>query len=91
MFVCVMHTERFDHSMSKQQTRAETFANSTCRDVGHDWKTIATYRVCQRHTCRAAQRLQDGVWITAVSERPWTDPVAAYYKKLAIPQQSTLF
>ena len=77
--------------MSKQQTRAETFANSTCRDVGHDWKTIATYRVCQRHTCRAAQRLQDGMWITPVSERPWTDPVAAYYKKLAIPQQSTLF
>jgi hypothetical protein len=68
-------------------------ANSTCRDVGHDWKTTATtnYRVCQRYKCGAAQRLQDGVWINAVPERSWTDPVVAYHKKLAIPRQNSLF
>ncbi len=67
--------------------------NSTCRDVGHDWQTTATtnYRLCQRHTCRAAQRLQDGVWINAVPERPWTDPVVASHKQHAMPQQNTLF
>lgn len=77
--------------MRKHQNHAETFANSTCRDIGHDWKATATYRICQRRKCRAAQRWQDGVWINAVAGRPWTDPVATYHKKQAMPQQNTLF
>ena len=67
--------------------------NSTCRDVGHDWQTSAsaTYRLCQRHKCRAVQRLQDGVWINAVPKCPWPDPVVASHKQHALPQQHTLF
>jgi hypothetical protein len=79
--------------MSNKKPSTETFQNSLCRDIGHDWvvSTVSNYRTCQRHKCRSAQRLQDGVWINAVPGRPWTDPVAAYHKKHAMPQQSTLF
>ncbi len=77
----------------KNKSTGETFANSLCRDIGHDWaRTPAeNYRTCQREQCRAAQRLVHGQWINAVPERPWTDPVVAYHKKHAMPQQNTLF
>ena len=55
--------------MRKQHAPAETFANSTCRDLGHDWMTTATanYRVCKREKCRASQRLVDGAWKSLAS------------------------
>ena len=50
---------------------AETFANSLCRDLGHDWKPTpaSNYRLCQRTKCKVAQRLHHGQWMD-VTTRP---------------------
>jgi hypothetical protein len=55
------------------QTTAETFTNSLCRDIGHDWKptTVPDYRLCRRTTCKAAQRFHQGRWMNAAT-RPAT-------------------
>ncbi len=79
--------------MKSTNPRAEPTRNSTCRDVGHDWKTTAAanYRVCQRHKCRTAQRLQQGTWVNAVPQRTSTDPLTTSHQQHAMPQQSSLF
>lgn len=53
--------------MSNHQTIISPLQNSTCRHVGHEWKTglVQTYRVCTRQHCRAAQRFVHGEWIEA--------------------------
>jgi hypothetical protein len=53
------------------QPVAETFTNSLCRDIGHDWKPtpVSNYRLCQRTKCKAAQRLHHGQW-TNVTTQP---------------------
>jgi hypothetical protein len=50
---------------------AETFTNSLCRDIGHDWKPtpVSNYRLCQRSKCKSAQRLHQGRWMD-VTTRP---------------------
>ena len=55
------------------QTTAETFTNSLCRDIGHDWKPtpVSDYRLCQRDKCKAAQRFHQGRWMD-VTARPAT-------------------
>ena len=55
--------------MRNHRTSTETFANSLCRDLGHDWMTTATanYRVCKRAKCRASQRLVAGQWESLAS------------------------
>ena len=55
--------------MRKHRTSTGTFANSLCRDLGHDWITTATanYRVCKREKCRASQRLVAGQWESLAS------------------------
>ncbi len=79
----------------KQQQTAHTehFANSLCRDAGHDWRSTTSeqYRVCQREQCKTVQRLQDGQWRVVTQDRPWNDPLVAYRKQHALPQQSALF
>jgi hypothetical protein len=67
------------------QPAGKPFRNSLCRDIGHDWKrtAAANYRVCQREKCRAAQRLQDGQWISILSQRT--------RQQYTMPQQSRLF
>jgi hypothetical protein len=56
------------------QTVAETFSNSLCRDIGHDWKptTVSNYRICQRAKCKAAQRLRQGQWMDATTRSAQT-------------------
>ncbi len=51
------------------QTTAETFTNSLCRDIGHNWKptTVPDYRLCQRGKCKAAQRFHHGRWMDATT------------------------
>jgi hypothetical protein len=53
--------------MSKQQPVTSTFHNSTCKNVGHEWKPSLsqTYRTCTRAHCKAAERLINGAWINA--------------------------
>ncbi len=53
--------------MSKQQPVIPTFQNSTCRNVGHEWKPSLsqTYRTCTRAHCKAAERLVNGEWVDA--------------------------
>jgi hypothetical protein len=53
------------------QSATETFTNSLCRDIGHDWKPtpVSNYRLCQRGKCKAAQRFHQGRWID-VTTRP---------------------
>jgi hypothetical protein len=55
------------------QMVTETFTNSLCRDIGHDWKPtpVSNYRLCQRTKCKAAQRLHQGQWMD-VTARPAT-------------------
>ena len=55
--------------MQANQTAAETFSNSLCRDIGHDWKTTTApnYRTCQRAKCKAAQRFHHGRWMDATT------------------------
>lgn len=71
--------------MNTNPQQAEHRANSLCRDVGHEWKqtAVSNYRICQRDKCRAAQRLQDGQWVSALSTRTRQQHV--------IPEQSSLF
>jgi hypothetical protein len=59
------------HHTTTHQPVAETFTNSLCRDIGHDWKPtpVSNYRLCQRGKCKAAQRLYHGRW-TDVTARP---------------------
>ena len=56
------------------QTVAETFTNSLCRDIGHDWKptTVPDYRLCQRSKCKAAQRFHQGRWMDATTRSAQT-------------------
>ena len=53
---------------------AETFSNSLCRDIGHDWKTttVSNYRLCQRTKCKAAQRFHQGRWMDATTRSTQT-------------------
>jgi hypothetical protein len=76
--------------MKSTNPQAEVFRNSRCRDSGHDWKTTAAsnYRICQRDKCKAAQRLENGQWVSVQRERPWIDPVTAYQKRQAMPKQT---
>jgi len=92
MFAC-QHTERFDQSMSKQHSPAETFANSLCRDLGHDWMTTAAanYRVCKREKCRASQRLLAGAWVSNASAYRFHDPVVACQRRARQPHQTALW
>jgi hypothetical protein len=65
--------------MSKQATSTSILRNSTCRDLGHDWKPSLsqTYRTCQRNGCRTAERLIDGTWtLVTRSQRPRTKQTA---------------
>jgi hypothetical protein len=60
-------------SHATDQPPAETFTNSLCRDLGHDWKPtpVSNFRLCQRSKCKAAQRLHQGRWMD-VTTRPAT-------------------
>jgi hypothetical protein len=60
--------------MAKQahQHDAQWCPNRTCRAVGHDWKhdlsgVHATYRVCQRQGCHAAERCVGRAWVQVVA------------------------
>jgi len=90
-FVCEQ-TERFDH-MSKHRTSAESFANSLCRDTGHDWMltTAANWRVCKRERCRASERLVDGLWVSNATLYRFHDPVVEYGRRARAPKQSALW
>ena len=65
--------------MSTHRTSTGTFANSTCRDLGHDWMTTvsANYRVCKREKCRASQRLVAGQWESLASAYRKPRPVVS--------------
>jgi hypothetical protein len=84
--------ERFDQ-MSKHRTSTETFANSLCRDLGHDWMTTAAanYRVCKREKCRASQRLVAGQWVSNASAYRFHDPVVVCQRREQQPQQIVLW
>ncbi len=77
----------------QQQQTPQTETNSLCRTAGHDWHLAlgGDHRRCQRQQCKAIQRLQHGTWITVSVERPWHDPLVAYQKQHAMPQQTALF
>ena len=79
--------------MSKQHSPAETFANSLCRDLGHDWMTTATanYRVCKREKCRASHRLLAGQWVSNASAYRLHDPVVAYGSSERQPRQAAMW
>jgi hypothetical protein len=51
-------------SKKKQHSNDIPFANSLCRDVGHQWQSTlsTTYRTCTRSHCKAAQQLVNGQW-----------------------------
>jgi hypothetical protein len=78
--------------MANKQQRHEFYGNRLCCDIGHDWQATTSdqYRVCKREHCHAAQRRVQGHWTNAVHERPWADPIAAWNKRAALPQQQTL-
>jgi hypothetical protein len=77
----------------KKKAQAETFTNSSCRDLGHAWAitTADNYRKCSRDKCKAAQRLVRGQWVNALQERPWTDPRIEWARKGTMPKQVALF
>ena len=77
----------------KQAPQTETSTNSLCRAVGHDWRSTTSdqYRVCQREQCKMVQRLQHGRWVHVGGERPGSDPLVAYTKTQALPQQTAFF
>ena len=79
--------------MSTHRTSTETFANSTCRDLGHDWMTTASanYRVCKREKCRASERLVAGQWVSNARAYRFHDPVVAYNRQARQPRQTTLW
>ncbi|HYU74156.1 MAG TPA: hypothetical protein VEL31_15905 [Ktedonobacteraceae bacterium] len=81
--------------MSNKKTAQpqEHFRNRLCRAVGHDWQSTTSndYRVCQRDDCHAVQRCVRGQWRSVLHERQWTDPVEAWNKRAALPQQQALF
>lgn len=59
----------------RKQATSSIIRNSTCRDLGHDWKhgLDPYYRTCTRLHCRAASRFVNGTWIEVTrSERPRT-------------------
>ena len=77
--------------MSKQ--KGESFANSLCRDTGHDWMmtTAANWRVCKRERCRASQRLVDGQWVSNAKLYRFHDPVVAYQRRQRAPHQTAMW
>jgi hypothetical protein len=77
--------------MRKQN--GEPFANSTCRDIGHDWMTTAAanYRVCKRVKCRASQRLVDGQWVSNARAYRFHDPVVKYGRRERQPRQAAIW
>ena len=79
--------------MSTHRTSTETFANSLCRDLGHDWMTTAAanYRVCKREKCRASQRLVAGQWVSNASAYRFHDPVVASTRRARQPRQTALW
>jgi hypothetical protein len=65
--------------MSKRQaitSSSSTIRNSTCKSVGHDWKSGLDphYRTCGRSQCRAAERLVNGAWIDTTRPSPARQP-----------------
>ena len=58
------------HHTTVHQPVAETFTNSLCRDIGHDWKSASApdYRLCQRTKCKAAQRFHQGRWMDVTAQ-----------------------
>jgi hypothetical protein len=71
--------------MKSSDPQAETFRNTTCRYQGHEWSTTASnYRLCQREKCHAAERLQDGQWVSVLLQ-------TRARKQQAVPQQSRLW
>lgn len=68
--------------MNTRQASPSPLRNSTCRHVGHEWKSgglAPNYRVCTREHCRAAQRLMGGEWIDVLphpSTRPFQPTVS---------------
>jgi hypothetical protein len=79
--------------MSTHRASTETFANSLCRDLGHDWMTTATanYRVCKREKCRASQRLVAGQWVSNARAYRFHDPVVAYGSRECQPRQAAMW
>ena len=79
--------------MRRQTGTQQTFANSLCRDLGHDWMTTvsANYRVCKREKCRAAERLVAGQWVSNASAYRLHDPVVAYNRRARQPCQTALW
>jgi hypothetical protein len=61
-----------------RQTVAETFTNSLCCDIGHDWKPtpVSNYRLCQRSKCKAAQRFHQERWMDATTRSAKTRAAA---------------
>ena len=78
--------------MGKQKNR-ESFANSTCRDTGHDWMTTldATWWVCKRERCRASQRLVVGQWVSNAKLYRFHDPLVEYGRRARQPKQTALW
>jgi hypothetical protein len=71
--------------MKSSDPQEEAFRNTTCRYQGHEWSTTASnYRLCQRDKCRAAERLQDGAWVSIL-------PPTRTRQPHAMPQQSCLW
>jgi hypothetical protein len=70
------------------QTVAETFTNSLCRDIGHDWKptAVSNYRLCQRTKCKAAQRFHQGQWMDATtrSAKNHVDTMSLYTEQVTM-------
>ena len=79
--------------MRKHRTSTETFANSLCRDLGHDWMTTVTanYRVCKREKCRASERLVDGQWVSNARAYRFHDPSVAYNRRECQPRQAAMW
>jgi hypothetical protein len=74
---------------TSDQTAAEIFRNSSCCDIGHDWKatTAPNYRVCTRAKCHAAQRFHQGQWVDAPGRATATGPATISSKPQALPLQ----
>jgi hypothetical protein len=76
-----------------QKHSGEKFANSLCRDAGHDWMSTAAanYRVCKREKCRASERLVEGQWVSNAKAYKFHNPVVASRRHYSQPRQSTMW
>jgi hypothetical protein len=75
--------------ITTHQPVEETFRNSLCRDIGHDWRATAAsnYRICTRVKCRAAQYLHQGRWADATTRSAKTQAgaVSAHTEQAVTP------